>query len=380
MEHLKSNEKEQSAADAMTRLHNLASEHPDPEKDKIAKKLLEQWEKAQEEGNSDEVIRLIGEIDKLYEPKAEKEETEKETPDEYIETSGTSLEQKLNLKEQYEKQKEILENTGILKTLKSGEKGIVGIGKKEYPFPGYEEIKKRVNANKEMLETKSAQGFTKLLITPFALPLSALRKKLGEAIFKHHRAGKLFATKKDQNDANEKLVSLDLDENQPIRTWDGYKNEPIVYEPERFNKTNHNGKTKEEVIKTGAWQISFMEDLPNLPAEGKGKSINGRKQLEAGKNAIKYLKLLQGPQYQNEQGITPEDWATYFLTHLEETNQVIDDYSGNGKISCNLGAFFPESSVVPCGFWRRVGRQVLAGGFDAGDPDTDGGVRSRVRI
>jgi len=66
MEHLKSNENPQSAADAMNRLHNLASEHPDPEKDKIVEKLLEQWEKAQEEGNSDEVIRLIGEIEKLY--------------------------------------------------------------------------------------------------------------------------------------------------------------------------------------------------------------------------------------------------------------------------------------------------------------------------
>jgi hypothetical protein len=36
--------------------------------------LLKQWEKAQEEGNSDEVIRLIGEIDKLYDGTSEKEE------------------------------------------------------------------------------------------------------------------------------------------------------------------------------------------------------------------------------------------------------------------------------------------------------------------
>jgi hypothetical protein len=74
MEHLKSNENPQSVADTMNRLHNLASEHPDPEKDKIVEKLLEQWEKAQEEGNSDEVIRLIGEIDKLYDGTPGKEE------------------------------------------------------------------------------------------------------------------------------------------------------------------------------------------------------------------------------------------------------------------------------------------------------------------
>jgi len=104
MEQPKSNKNLQSADDAMNRLHNLASEHPDPEKDKIAEKLLEQFKTAQEEGNSDEVTRLIGEIDNLYDgtPK----ESEK-TPDEHhIETSGTSLEQKLNPKEPHESQTE----------------------------------------------------------------------------------------------------------------------------------------------------------------------------------------------------------------------------------------------------------------------------------
>jgi hypothetical protein len=84
MEHPNPNKQSESAADAMNRLHNLASEHPDPEKDEIAKKLLEQWEKAQEEGNSDEVIRLIGEIEKLYDGTPGKEETKKkkkETPE-----------------------------------------------------------------------------------------------------------------------------------------------------------------------------------------------------------------------------------------------------------------------------------------------------------
>jgi hypothetical protein len=89
MEQPKSNKNPQSATDAMNRLHNLASEHPDPEKDKIAKKLLEQWEKAQEEGNSDEVIRLIGEIDKLYDETPEKEGEKEKTPDEHVEVPKT---------------------------------------------------------------------------------------------------------------------------------------------------------------------------------------------------------------------------------------------------------------------------------------------------
>jgi len=89
MEQPKPNENPQSAADAMTRLHNLASKNQDPEKDKIAKKLLEQWEKAQEEGNSDEVIRLIGEIDKLYDGTLGKEEEKEKMPDEHAESPKT---------------------------------------------------------------------------------------------------------------------------------------------------------------------------------------------------------------------------------------------------------------------------------------------------
>ena len=54
----------------------------------------------------------------------------------------------LNLPEQYESQKNILEKVGILETLSSGELGIKGIDKKEYPFPKYEEILKRIEALK----------------------------------------------------------------------------------------------------------------------------------------------------------------------------------------------------------------------------------------
>jgi len=93
MEQPKPNKQSESAADTMTRLHNLASEHPDPEKDKIAKKLLEQWEKAQAEGNSDEVIRLIGEIDKLYDGTPEGSEKTSDKKD------GVSAEQTQDAKE-----------------------------------------------------------------------------------------------------------------------------------------------------------------------------------------------------------------------------------------------------------------------------------------
>ena len=313
------------------------------------------------------------------------------------------LERALNLKEQYESQVKILEDTGILQELKNGSLGIIDIEGNESPIPTYEEVKKRVKENKEILETKVAQGFTELQLTPFGMSLDALHKKVGENILKHYvgmqdpndptkripnpNKTTLFATKKDQNDPNEALVPLPLDETTPLWIWeDGYKNADkngtLVYEPKLFDKTNHQGKTKQEIISTtGSWQISFLENLPNLPVEGKGEMKKGRKQLEAKKTPIDYLKTLQtDPQYANEHGITPEDWTIYFLTHLEKTNQVIDDWQGNGKISWNLGGYFPESSVVPNAYWGRGDRQANAGCGDGGFADSDFGARARVRI
>jgi hypothetical protein len=107
----------------------------------------------------------------------------------------------------------------------------------------------------------------------------------------------------------------------------------------------------------------------------------GRKQLEANQKPTDYLKTLQtDPNYANESGITPEDWTIYFLTHLEKTNQVIDDWQGNGKISWNLGGYFPESSDVPSACWYRGGRRAYAGGDDPGDFGSNSGARARVRI
>jgi hypothetical protein len=196
------------------------------------------------------------------------------------------------------------------------------------------------------------------------MPLDLLHEKLGKTILKHYQEGKLFATKKYPSESEEKLG---LDESEPICVWDEYKdadkNGTLVYEPEEFTE-NHNSKTKQEIIaQGGTWQISFFENLPNLPKENEGKPIKGRKQVEAGKSAIKYLELLQTkPMYANEHGIAPEDWATYFLRHLEETNQVIDDWLGKGKDSWNLGAFFPGCSLVPEAYWDGITQQAHMNG------------------
>jgi len=82
--------------------------------------------------------------------------------------------------------------------------------------------------------------------------------------------------------------------------------------------------------------------------------------------------------------MTPEEQIIYAIKHLEETNQVIDDYSGKGYMSYQLGAFFPASGVVPHALWgRRSLQRTCQAGLGGGDPrlsDSFLGARSAVRV
>jgi hypothetical protein len=85
-------------------------------------------------------------------------------------------------------------------------------------------------------------------------------------------------------------------------------------------------------------------------------------------------------QYKNEFGTTPEEWLMQAITMLEEKNQVIDDYQGNGKITYNTGGYFPASGDVPYAYWFRDNRQA---NLDRNVPtfrDDYFGARSAVRV
>ena len=334
--------------------------------------LLTQAKQAEKQGDLGQAIKLFQQYKEEYQAlREEKQGKEFE-----------SLSSK-ELTEQYESQKEILEKVGILKKLSCGEMGIKGIDKKEYAFPKMEEISKMMRENQEVLKTKTEQGFTNLLIVPFGMKLDDLIERYKQVILKHHKAGKLFATKKEPKEPDK---PLELDEKEPVWAWGKYKNADtegeLVYYPKEFFQENHQGKTKKEILeKQGAWNILFIEDLPNIPREGKGETIGERKQLEANKTPKEYLNALQDESiYQNETGMTPEDQLVYALIHLEQTNQVIDDYSGHGSASYQLGAYFPASGDVPDADWNRDNRQVYLYRFSPGVSSSGSGLRSAVRV
>ena len=286
------------------------------------------------------------------------------------------------LKEQYESQKNILERLGILKKLSSGADGLLGIDNKEYGLPSYAEISRSLRQSREWLKTKTEQGFNQLLIVPFGLSLDDLIEKCRQVILRHHQAGQLLAAKENPADPDE---PLELDESQPFSFWDDYQNADIngklVYFPEEFSQ-NHRGKTKKEVLKKqGGWTVLLLENLPNLPRRGQGKEIKGRKQLEADQTPNQYLETLKtGASYENETGMTPEEQIIYAIKHLEQTNQVIDDYQGKGSASFQMGAYFPADGAVPIVYWYRDLRRASLYRNFPGDSSSDFGVRGAVRV
>ncbi|MFZ2192882.1 MAG: hypothetical protein WAV31_01445 [Candidatus Moraniibacteriota bacterium] len=308
----------------------------------------------------------------------------------------------LELKNQYESKAKILNQLGIISPMPRTwidennetqidgtdvKMRIMGIDGQTYDLPTMNEIRTAILENKEMFEKKMEQGFTDLNIIPFAMPLDQLIKTMERTILKHHKEGKLFTAKKNIDDENEPLQKLELDESGPINKWEGYDNADtegtIVYYPKKFIRDNHQGKTKKEILKESkkGFIITLNEKNPNIPRGNHGEVISGRERLEANISPDDYLMFLRtGRAYQNEQGQTPEEWITKFLTTLEKHNQVIDDYQGNSKASFQLGGFFPLSVAVPSTSWHQDNHQAFLYRNNPGFQFEGNGARSSVRV
>ncbi|MBI2054224.1 MAG: hypothetical protein HYT36_02735 [Candidatus Staskawiczbacteria bacterium] len=295
---------------------------------------------------------------------------------------GKELEASLAL--QYDKQVEIFYKLKILvrnldydidkESMSPG--SINAIDGNEYKFPSKLEVAELIEKNKELIEKKKEQGFTKLLVVPFGMKLDELAKKYGELIIEHFKNGTLHDSEGKKIENLRKQGEGDSPANDatknseyyPLWKWDKYTNADesgnLVYYPEKFDKNNHQGKTKAEAIKEqGGWNIIF------------------RKQLEARSTLKEYLQALAtDPVYQDESGMTPEDQLMYAITYLEENQKVMDDYRGKGSVSYQIGAYFPSSVFVPSAYWDRDIRQARLFRDGVDDRYDNCGVRSAVRI
>jgi hypothetical protein len=257
---------------------------------------------------------------------------------------------------------------------------VVGIDGKEYPVPTQGQLQEVFTRNEELVDGKMRQGFTRLQLTPIAMPTLQLVDRVKTVVLRHAAAGKIFQTKQNSADAD---IPVRVNTGEPLWMWDMVRQAVdtpnLVYFPQAYAE-HHQGLTKEEVVQktrycaVPGWSVGLIEPLPFMPQQGQGEAMGDRKQLEAGSTPHDYLHTLSTPTYQGETGWTPEDFLTHFVTRLETTNQVSHDrYDGNALWL--LGSYVPNSgfglrsdsgrawgvgNLVPVGYWARVRMEVGA--------------------
>jgi len=280
----------------------------------------------------------------------------KEKSPEYLEEA----EHLYNLTEQYHHQVSLLERAGILK-----DGAITGIDGENYPIPTLEQIAERFYEQREKLETKRDQGFTKLLLVPFGMSLDTLRETLKQF---------LLSYKKDHSDFDLNIKDHPVSLRSDQHGLDQGNSPKLVYYPKSFDEGHHQGQTKLHILEKQAvtpgsfpgWTVHLLQ--PSNPADSESRGFStqtqrrfyGRKiprpTIEVSKSSDRYLLMIQEAQdnptspYHGESGLTPEDWILAFIIHLEEKKEFLDVYEG-AKPRPLLGSFLPTSVRIPSLFW-----------------------------
>jgi hypothetical protein len=298
-----------------------------------------------------------------------------------------------DLPDQYQKKAQILNKVGVVQIISDDRIGIIGFNGKEYPFPEFKTIQDKVKENSEFFETKFKQGFTELEIVPFALPISRLIEILKIQLLSHEREDKLFKARKNKTDPRE---PFELNKNHPVFLVEEYRsaetNGNFVYAPREFTD-NHQGKTKEEELQTleksglPGYLIVLREKNTNISRKNQGIILGGRKPLETNLTPKKYLEILiTDPVYQGESGQTIEEWLTQFITHLEETNEVLDDSENYGSKNSLIGTFyykkshFATFSSVPTGSSFGGFQVIILQPISSSKSNDKLGTRSTIKI
>lgn len=295
-----------------------------------------------------------------------------------------------SIKEQLDAQRMAYEQAGVLQKLSSGMMGIKGIDGKEYPFPTIEDVMARGKDKMDLLQKKAQQGFTKLLVVPFAMPLKELMEKYKMLCLDlYKKKGKFFAPKKNAGDADEMLEYAG--EADPFYAWEEYfegdKTGNIVYMQKKLAAEGHGGMTKMQLLDMGkdmkgaGWDMVMLEDMANIPRKGMGKEVGGRKQFETTMTPGWYLEqLMTNPMYAGESGMSPEDFLANALVTLATTHSVLNDWQGHGGVEYLIGALFVKQMKVGTACWRRAYKRTGMAALGPDVVDDYYAIRPVVRV
>jgi hypothetical protein len=242
-----------------------------------------------------------------------------------------------------------------------------------------------------LVDLKMRQGFTRLLVTPMAMPISKLIELTAMAIRKHAAAGKLFQTKSDPADPD---IPVRVNKDEQIWVWSrvlkALDTPQLVYFPQKYIHPGHQGFTKKEMIRNShfcaspGWSVALIEPMAIMPQAGQTGSVGGRNPLEPYSTPRDTLQILTAASYQGETGWTPEDFLTDFIIRLEITDQVSHDRA-DGNALWLLGAYLPDLMPTPHlvmeGFWsREAGHKIYLSAHRSGNRFHGWVARTAVRL
>jgi hypothetical protein len=216
---------------------------------------------------------------------------------------------------------------------------------------------------REELEVKHGQGFTKLLLVPFALPLASFQTALETSLIQYRSSSSLppFPTSYVRSD-----IPLTL-------AMDSSAHPDILYASDDPNPYGIFTKRKFDILRDQSsdprafvgWHVRLLQPstpglvhspgFAEMPPRGEGSRYGRecpRPDIETGRSANDHLTLLTRAQtdetspYFGERGMTPEDWFMAFLVHLQELGRFLDD----GMFCFCLGSLFRSDGKIPvCG-------------------------------
>ena len=286
---------------------------------------------------------------------------------------GEAIAEKLRLKEQFDLNIRNLTQMGLIGALPdSRRRGIVGENWKEYPVPTIENLNARVASSQELIEEKSEQGFTKLILVPFGMPLPLLTERFNAFLNKKKSPEGRFT-----EGADGKLIDMSLSD-ESLRIVSDELLQPLIYFPERLQKEGHGGRTKQELLETDAWQMLFVKEARSPTDRRELKK--GEWELEPKHSLEEYLAEMKK---NNEQGMTPESWLILAAAELEEHGRLIDEVTNSIEVQGDtviLPGAMTFSADVPFGYSSSKYQVVYLGTQSAQSWDLGFSARSSVRI
>jgi hypothetical protein len=285
-----------------------------------------------------------------------------------------------------------LEKSGIIVSLtRSSQMGILGFDGEEYPAPSFEQLSSLWQSNRVLIDYKTRQGFSQLLLTPLAAPITTLLAGVDTMLRELGSAGILVRARETPSASQRPVVP-----NKKSTAWIWEKvnrqldSPELVYFPKNYDPAGHHGMPKtnavadKSICAVPGWSVGLIETNVFLPRPVQGKILAEQRQLDNELTPREHLEILKQPANRGETGWTLEDFLTCFLIRLCATNEVSYDRS-DGNALWLLGNFLPQAvdygRLVLTAFWcSEAGRKLYISAHRSGNKFQDWGARTVVRF